>query len=110
MLAKENSMSEKFKTTWFYASLDTYKKDTGIIRTKMEEFYTQRNVSFEEFSTLLAEKYNELDKQGYDVVNIVPVAMGQSENCNQSNGNYVGDVGFSITRGAVVVGKRRDAE
>jgi hypothetical protein len=103
-------MSEKFKTTWFYASLDTYKKDTGIIRTKMEEFYTQRNVSLEEFSNLLAEKYNELDQQGYDVVNVVPISTGQSESCKQSNGNYVGDVGFSITRGAVVVGKKRDTE
>lgn len=103
-------MSEKFKSTWFYASLDTYKKDTGIIRTKMEDVYTQRNVNFDAFSELLAAKYNELDRQGYDVVNVVPIAMGQSESCKQRNGNYVGDVGFSITRGAVVVGKRRDAE
>jgi len=103
-------MSEKFKFTWFYAQLDTYKKDTGFITTKIKEFYTQRNVSFEDFSKLLAEKYNELDRDGYDVVNVVPISMGQSENCNQSNGNYVGDVGFSITRGAVVVGKKRETE
>ena len=102
-------MSEKFTSTWFYAPLDTYKKDTGIIRTKIEEFHTQRNVNFDEFSNLLAQKYNELDAQGYDVVNVVPIAMGQSEACSQSNGNYVGDVGFSITRGAVIVGKRRDS-
>lgn len=40
------------------------------------------------------------------MVNIVPIAMGTSEHCKQSNGNYVGDVGFSITRGAVIVGKK----
>ena len=102
-------MSEKFKSTWFRAPPDTYKKDTGIIRTKIEEFYTQRNVNFDDFSNLLAQKYNELDAEGYDVVNVIPIAMGQSEACNQANKNYVGDVGFSITRGAVVVGKRRDS-
>ena len=54
------------------------------------------------------EKYNQLDAEGYDVINVVPISMGQSENCKRSDGTYVGDVGFSITRGAVVVGKKRD--
>ena len=69
-------MSEKFKYTWFRAPLDTYKKNTGIIRTKIEEFYTQRNVNFDDFSNLLAQKYNELDAEGYDVVNVIPIGMG----------------------------------
>ncbi|WP_417499144.1 hypothetical protein [Methylophaga sp.] len=102
-------MSGKFKTSWFYASLDTYKKDVGIIRVKKEEFYTQRNVNFDKFAELLQEKYEELDADGYEVVNVVPISMGQSESCTQKNGNYVGDVGFSITRGAVVVGKKKEA-
>lgn len=55
----------------------------------------------------LAESYNKLDQAGYDVVNVVPVAIGTSDQCYQSNKNYVGDVGYSITRGAVVVGKLR---
>lgn len=101
-------MTDKFITTWFYAGLEKYKKNTGIFRTKIEEFHSARNVNFEEYATILAEKYNELDELGYDVVNVIPVSMGQSEHCSQSNGNYVGDVGFSITRGAVLVGKKRD--
>ncbi|EPC3544865.1 hypothetical protein [Aeromonas hydrophila] len=100
-------MSDKFISTWFYASLDTYKKDTGFIRTKMEEFHTQRSVNLDEYSALLAEKYNEMDSLGYDVVNVLPISMGQSDHCTQANGTYVGDVGFSITRGAVVIGKKR---
>lgn len=98
-------MSDKFISTWFYASLGTYKKDTGLIRTKLEEFHSQRSVNLDEYSTLLAEKYNEMDSLGYEVVNVIPISMGQSEHCNQAGGNYVGDVGFSITRGAVVIGK-----
>lgn len=101
-------MSEKFITTWFQASKGTYKKDTGIIKTKMKEFYSERYVDMDEYAALLAQSYNELDKQGYDVVNVVPTSVGQSETCVQRDNTYVGDVGFSITRGAVVVGKRRD--
>lgn len=101
-------MSNKFKTTWFYAALDTFKKDVGIIRKKEKDFHTQRNVDFEQYAELLRQKYEELDTEGYEVVNVVPISMGQSETCSQSNGNYVGDVGFSITRGAVVVGRKKE--
>lgn len=53
----------------------------------------------------LAESYNKLDSAGYEVINIVPINIGSSDQCFQENKNYVGDVGYSITRGAVVVGK-----
>lgn len=101
-------MSEKFISTWFQASKGTYKKDTGIIRTKVEEFYSERYVDMDEYAALLAQTYNDFDQQGYDVVNVVPVSVGQSDSCTRRDGTYVGDVGFSITRGAVVVGKKRD--
>jgi hypothetical protein len=101
-------MSKKFITTWFYASKDSKAKDVGIFRTKIRKFYDDRSVDFDEFSQHIEETYNSFDEQGYDVVNIVPIAMGSSEQCKQPSGNYVGDVGFSLTRGAVVVGKRRE--
>lgn len=101
-------MSQKFITTWFYASKDSESKDVGLFSTKIKKTYDNRSVDFDEFSQLLEKTYNDFDERGYDVVNIVPVAMGSSDQCKQSNGNYVGDVGFSLTRGAVVVGKRRD--
>lgn len=101
-------MSDKFKTTWFYSSLGTYKKKVGLLGTKEEEFYTERRVDFDQYARSLQEKYEELDAEGYEVINVVPIAMGQSESCSQSGGAYVGDVGFSITRGAVVVGKKKE--
>ncbi|MCK3657320.1 hypothetical protein A4G18_00950 [Pasteurellaceae bacterium Pebbles2] len=89
-------MKPKFKTKWFYAALaDT---STG---------YSNRFADYNEFSERLEEVYNQFDKDGYEVVNVLPIQMGQSDACTQRNGTYVGDVGFSITRGAVVVGKLR---
>ena len=74
----------------------------------MEQFKTQRRVSFAEYAASLEAQYNELDSEGFDVVNVVPISMGQTESCTQKGGTYVGEVGFSITRGAVVVGKKRE--
>ena len=98
-------MADKFISVWFMASLDTYehKKLFGT-----ETRYSQRSVNFDSFSTQLKTYYEELDAQGYDVVNVIPISMGHSEQCMTSGGNYVGDVGFSITRGAVLVGKLRE--
>ena len=100
-------MADKYKTTWFRAPLDTYKKDVGFIRKKIEEFYGQRSVNIEEYSSMLAKAYNEMDEDGYDVVNVVSISMGQSEPSITKQGNYLGDMAFSIDRGAIVVGKRR---
>ena len=101
-------MKEKFVTDWFYASLTKVDVTTGLFFKDTHKEYGKRSVDFDSFAQLLKQKYNELDAAGYDVVNVLPIAMGQSEQCNQRDGNYVGDVGFSITRGAVLVGKRRD--
>lgn len=105
---EKSIVSKKFITTWFYASKHSETQDVGIFRIKLRKVYDDRSVDFDEFSQRLEEAYNNFDERGYDVVNIVPVATGSSVKCNQSNGNYVGDVGFSLTRGAVIVGKRRD--
>lgn len=101
-------MSDRFKTKWFYASLDSYEKETGGFRKKIETIHSQRSVNFDNYAKRLESTYNEFDSEGFDVVNVVPMSMGQSESCTQSGGGYVGDVGFSITRGAVVVGKKRN--
>lgn len=101
-------MSKKFITTWFYAGLKTKKVSSGILGMSTKDVYDPRTVDVQEMAKLLEDAYNEYDAEGYDVVNILPVTLGGSENTVASNGNYLGDVGFSISRGAIVVGKRRD--
>jgi len=101
-------MAGKFVSRWFCAGLGKYEVDTGIIRTKIEEKTSQRYVDFDGYAEQLAKIYEELDTDGYDVMNIVPISMGQSESCTQRGGGYVGDVGFTIRRGAVVIGKKRE--
>ena len=100
-------MADKFKTTWFCSALNTYKKDVGLITKKEKEFRSQRFVDFGDYADSLKKTYEELDAEGYEVINVVPISTGQSESCTQRGGGYVGDVGFSITRGAVVVGQKK---
>lgn len=104
-------MAEKFITTWFYAGVHSEQQAAGLFGNKLKTVQDPKFVNFDDFSKNLADVYNNLDRQGYDVVNIVPISMGTSEprfDSNQSPKKYVGDVGFTATRGAVVVGKRRD--
>ena len=101
-------MAEKFKTTWFWSGLGMFDIEKGILFKERVKKVSQRNVDFDDYAESLRQAYEQFDAEGFDVVNVVPISMGTSETCNQSNGNYVGDVGFSITRGAVVVAKRRE--
>ena len=111
---KENKMS-KFISKWFYASLGTYEVKKGFIKKKKENHHTQRYVNFDEYADSLRSIYEEFDDAGYEVINVTPIQMGQSEaSIGQtteliSTKQYLGDVGFSITRGAVVIGKKKDA-
>ena len=109
-------MSKKFTTTWFYASLGKYDVEKrGLIRKTKETHDSQRYPDFDDFAQRLENIYSEMDASGYDVINVVPTQMGQSEASIGktkeliSETNYLGDVGFSITRGAVVVGKKRES-
>jgi len=101
-------MANKFKTTWFWASLGKYDVEKGFFNKTVVKELSRRYVDFDEYAQSLQNAYEELDNEGYDVVNVVPISMGTSETCVQKGGAYVGDVGFSVTRGAVVVGKRRE--
>ncbi|MEM7017301.1 MAG: hypothetical protein AAF512_08170 [Pseudomonadota bacterium] len=93
-------MSGKFRTTWFYAPLGTY-EEAGLLRKKT--YYTERRVDFDSYADALRQKYEEMDSGGYEVINVVPITMGQSESFSSES-----NTAFSITRGAVVVGKKRD--
>jgi hypothetical protein len=109
-------MSKKFETQWFYAGLDkrTEIQPSGFLGLKKEivSIHEAKVANLDQFSEQLALIYNEFDENGYDVVNVVPISMVISEPCHSildsGRKNYLGETGFSITRGAVVVGKRRD--
>ncbi|WP_338729019.1 hypothetical protein V8687_23475 (plasmid) [Shewanella baltica] len=109
-------MSDKFETTWFYAPLETRSESrpSGFLglSSKNVKVPEGKLVNLDEFAEQLANMYNAFDDKGYDVINVIPISMGSSESCfsKLSNGksNYVGETGFSITRGAVVVGKKRE--
>lgn len=105
---------DKFISSWFWASLGTYEVDKGLFKTKKETRYNERTVDFDDYADKLRQVYEDYDQQGYDVVNVVPITMGQSEQSIGQTKNlipekrYLGDVGFSITRGAVVIGKKQE--
>jgi hypothetical protein len=92
-------MSAKFKSTWFFAELESYDKGRKE---------SQRSVNYVDFANRLQAIYESFDNEGYDVIQVVPVAGGTSEQCANRRGDYLGDVGFSITRGAVVMGRKRE--
>src|SRR5690554_623695 len=108
-------MSEKFITTWFYAG---HQKDRKAVsrgffgmRTEIEEEVSARAVNLDEFADLLAKVYTEFDQQGYDVINVLPLDMAASDSVHGRRGGnleFLGEVGFSITKGAVVVGRLKE--
>lgn len=74
----------------------------------------RRYYKFVIYSDLLGDRvllrsWGSLDSDGYDVVNVIPISMGQTEDFDHGSKNK-GSVGFSITRGAVVVGKKRNTK
>jgi hypothetical protein len=91
--------TKKFISTWFYAG-------HGIIEEKpllgKPKNMTSRSLpDFDYYGNKLATIYEEFDANGYDVVNVVPIAMGDGVPLQP------GSMQYSITRGAVVIGKRR---
>ena len=84
-------MPEKFRYVWFYASISK-----------------QQSADLDDYAKRLCAAYEQLDEAGYDVVQVVPISTGRHEPRSRRDGTYVGDATFSITQGAVVVGKERN--
>ena len=84
----------EFTNRWFYTSIEA----------------NDANIDFDEYANELQHIYEELDDDGYDVVQVVPMQSPITvENFRDKvfNKDYIGDIGFSVTRGAVVIGKKR---
>jgi hypothetical protein len=99
-------MSDKYKVTWFYSSLAVNEGTAvfGLIKTQAA---SQTTINFDDYANRLAAIYNDFDSQGYDVLNVIPMNMGSADSFSAGEG-MTGYAGYSITRGAVVVGKRRE--
>ena len=101
-------MSGKFATRWFWSALTQYDEEQGLLFKKTIKKDNPRFADISDYATKIKEAYETLDSQGYDVINVIPMSMGVIEPSIARSGNYLGDAGFSITRGAVVVGKKRE--
>lgn len=102
-------MSGKFRTTWFCANVLHYTETEGGRFSKKEvEYHDPKSVDLDEFAQCLADAYEEMDAAGYEVINVVPIATGTSAPSLGSRGEYLGDTGYSPTRAAVIVGKKKD--
>ncbi len=104
---KELQVAGKFKTKWFWASLAKYTVDEGFLLKTQAEKESQRRVDIGDYAQKLQDAYVQLDAEGYDVISVVPISAGTSESSTNRGGAYLGDTGFSPTRGAVVVGKKQ---
>jgi hypothetical protein len=82
-------MAQKFYTTWFYSP-----------RAPSDQRDPEHSVNFDDFAARIQKIYDDFDSNGYDVVNVIPMAMGFAK-------TYAQTVAFTATRGAVVVGKLR---
>lgn len=103
-MEKEN----KFRTAWFRAPLAKYEEEKGFIFKTQVSQISQRHVEYDDYARVLQNVYEEFDADGYDVVNVIPIVTGELEAVRSKSGNPVDFVGFSITRGAVIVGKKRE--
>ena len=90
-------MAGKFKTVWFWANKDKLKDGE----------YNNRLVDLGAYAQTLKDVCEQLEAEGYDVISVVPISAGTSEQITARGGAYLGDTGFSPTRGAVVVGKKQ---
>jgi hypothetical protein len=100
-------MAGKFKTKWFWASSAKYNVDEGFLLKTQVDKVSQRAVDIGDYAQKLQDAYEQLDAEGYDVISVVPVSSGTSEQIIAKGGAYLGDRPFSPTRGAVVVGKKQ---
>ncbi len=100
-------MAGNFKAKSFWASWAKYNVDEGVLFKKKVEKEWQRWVDIGDYAQKLQDAYEQLDAEGYDVISVVPISAGTSEPSIARGGAYLGDAGFSPTRGAVVVGKKQ---
>ncbi|NWO07517.1 MAG: hypothetical protein HLX50_18035 [Alteromonadaceae bacterium] len=111
-MGKENP---KYSVTGFYVSCgsEDYSKSTigstlGLSGPKKVKKYTFAYPDLESMIKSLEDSCNEYDKQGYDVENILPLNIGSTDEYLNHQSKVVTTASYSVTRGAMIVAKRRD--
>ncbi|MCP4492578.1 MAG: hypothetical protein GY820_35520 [Gammaproteobacteria bacterium] len=99
----------KYRSRYFRAPFVSIERSKGLIFKRQETVTSESQVDLEEYAIALATAYNDLEDDGYDPVSVVPLNMGGVEFIKNEKGHNVGEVGYSVTCGAVVVGKLRDS-
>ena len=112
-MAKQKFISDWFLTAWGKVDVDRevssgwFSKKTVTVKESNPRF-----ADYAQFAAKLEEIYTTFDAEGYDVVNVLPLAVGSDEAVHavlkrSGDSNYLGQVGFSVTRGVVAIGKLR---
>lgn len=97
----------KFRTSYFRSELETFDYQEGLIIKKQKTGVNNGSVDMQAFADTLQSMVEDMDQEGYDVMHIVPLQMGHIEPLVNKKQERVGEVGFSITQGAAIVGKLR---
>lgn len=100
----------KYRTQWFSASLEKVAGKPLPFGRQESDRVNPRRIDLDEFAERLRALYETFDEEGYDVINVVPIAAGESADVHAATAAHsdaYSGATFSITRGAVVVGKRR---
>jgi hypothetical protein len=102
-------MSDKFITRYFWAALSKIEyEEKHFLGKETKQKEAQNFVDLNDYSNQLMKIYEELDGLNYDVVNVLPITSGQSEVQLNNAGSVFCFQDYSITRGAIVIGKKRD--
>lgn len=107
----------KYRVTGFYVSCksEDYQKETmrsrlGVSDPERRRRYTYSVPDIESLAEELENACNKFDKEGYEVDTILPLNVGSSDEYLNQHRHLVTTSAYSLTRGAMVVAKRRDLE
>ncbi|HEY0465620.1 MAG TPA: hypothetical protein VGC79_15510 [Polyangiaceae bacterium] len=87
-------MKDKFITHWFYSPIASYEGGGSM--------------DYDDYCARLKRIYNDFDAAGYEVINVLPIEMSRTVDRRDTQSGWMASVGYSPTRGAVIVGKLKE--
>ncbi len=107
----------KYSVTGFYVSCgsenytqSTIRSSLGFSEPKRVKKYTLTYPDLDSMIQQLEEACNEYDRQGYDIETILPLNIGSADEYQNQQRKVVTTASYSVTRGAMLVAKRRDSQ